>query len=129
MHMVRTRGATARKLTYEDYATFPDDGHRHELIDGVHYVTSSRVVRHQVILGRLSPGTRRHDQRTKLELYDREDVGEYWIVDPVVNTIRVYRRADGRLAVAAELTRDAGDRLPSPLFPGLSLALARALAP
>ena len=30
---------------------FPDDGKRHEIIDGVHYVTPSPVTRHQAILG------------------------------------------------------------------------------
>ena len=29
------------KLTYEDFLLFPDDGKRHELIDGEHYVTPS----------------------------------------------------------------------------------------
>ena len=27
------------KLTYDDFVLFPDDGKRHELIDGEHYVT------------------------------------------------------------------------------------------
>ena len=27
------------KLTYDDFVQFPDDGKRHELIDGEHYVT------------------------------------------------------------------------------------------
>jgi len=39
--------ASARKLTYEDFLSFPDDGQRHELIDGVHYVTPSPATRHQ----------------------------------------------------------------------------------
>jgi hypothetical protein len=29
------------KLTYDDFVLFPDDGKRHELIDGEHYVTAS----------------------------------------------------------------------------------------
>ena len=41
------------KLTYEDFLQFPDDGRRHELIDGEHYVTPSRNTRHQRISGRL----------------------------------------------------------------------------
>jgi len=44
---------TAVKLTYDDYVLFPDDGMRHELIDGVHYVTPCPNLRHQQILGRL----------------------------------------------------------------------------
>jgi len=41
------------KLTYDDFVLFPDDGKRHELIDGEHYVTPSPVVRHPRILGTL----------------------------------------------------------------------------
>ncbi len=41
------------KLTYEDFVRFPDDGLRHELIDGVHYMTPSPNMRHQEILGAL----------------------------------------------------------------------------
>ena len=41
------------KLTYDDFVHFPDDGKRHELIDGEHYVTPSPNLRHQVLLGRL----------------------------------------------------------------------------
>lgn len=41
------------RLTYEDFLLFPDDGHRHELIDGVHYVTPSPNLRHQELIGRL----------------------------------------------------------------------------
>jgi Uma2 family endonuclease len=41
------------KLTYDDFLLFPDDGKRHELIDGEHYVTPSPNIRHQTILGNL----------------------------------------------------------------------------
>jgi hypothetical protein len=34
------------KLTYDDFLLFPDDGKRHELIDGEHYVTPSPNARH-----------------------------------------------------------------------------------
>lgn len=43
----------ATLLTYDDFVHFPDDGKRHELIDGVHYVTASPDVRHQVIVVRV----------------------------------------------------------------------------
>jgi len=42
-----------RRLTYDDLLHFPDDGKRHEIIDGEHYVTPSPNLRHQVLLGRL----------------------------------------------------------------------------
>ena len=41
------------RLTYEDFVCFPDDGMRHELIDGVHYVTPCPITRHQLLVGRL----------------------------------------------------------------------------
>jgi Uma2 family endonuclease len=37
------------RLTYDDFELFPDDGKRHELIDGEHYVTPSPNTRHQTI--------------------------------------------------------------------------------
>lgn len=52
---VLTEGAAApehssTKLTYADYVLFPDDGLRHEIIEGEHYVTPSPAMRHQRIL-------------------------------------------------------------------------------
>src|SRR5215203_6230663 len=41
------------KLTYEDFVRFPDDGMRHELIDGEHYVTPSPNIGHQRVVGQL----------------------------------------------------------------------------
>lgn len=37
------------KLTIEDFEAFPDDGLRHEIIDGEHFVTPSPITRHQAI--------------------------------------------------------------------------------
>jgi Uma2 family endonuclease len=45
--------AATAKLTYEDFLRFPDDGLRHEIIDGAHYVTPSPATVHQRLLGRL----------------------------------------------------------------------------
>ncbi len=46
--------ASARvKLTYDDFLHFPDDGKRHELIDGEHYVTPSPNTKHQAVSGNL----------------------------------------------------------------------------
>jgi Uma2 family endonuclease len=43
-----------RRLTYDDFLLFPDDdGLRHEIIDGVHYVTAAPNLRHQDLIGRL----------------------------------------------------------------------------
>lgn len=40
---------TKVKLTYEDYVLFPDNGKRHELINGDHYMTAAPSVQHQAI--------------------------------------------------------------------------------
>ena len=37
------------KLTYDDFVLFPDDGKRHELIGGEHYVTASPNTKHQQV--------------------------------------------------------------------------------
>jgi Uma2 family endonuclease len=42
------------KLTYDDFLLFPDDGKRHELIDGEHYVTPSPHRKHQAVAWNLS---------------------------------------------------------------------------
>lgn len=48
-----TTARSAVRLTYDDFLLFPEDGKRHELIDGVHYVTASPNLGHQELLGRL----------------------------------------------------------------------------
>jgi Uma2 family endonuclease len=48
-----TSPAHDTRLTVDDFMLFPDDGKRHEIIDGVHYATPSPVTRQQAISGRL----------------------------------------------------------------------------
>lgn len=43
----------------------------------------------------LSPSTRQHDRLTKLNLYRRAGVKEYWIVDPEEKTVIVMTLEDG----------------------------------
>src|SRR6266571_8033937 len=167
------------KLTYDDFLLFPDDGKRHELIDGEHYVTPSPNMRHQAILGVLhgliwsyleqhatgsvfvprfdvvlsehdvvepdllyisrtraadvlsaqhvrgapdlvveigSPSTRKRDETIKRRLYERAGVTEYWVIDPDVDIVRVYRRMGDRFERAVELSRDGHDVLTTPLL-------------
>jgi Uma2 family endonuclease len=47
------RPAPGVKLTYDDYVLFPDDGMRHELIDGEHFVTPTPNLKHQAIVRNL----------------------------------------------------------------------------
>ena len=176
--------APSSKFTYEDVLNFPNDGKRHEIIDGDHYVTTSPNTKHQAVslnltlllgtylkhhpIGRVfaapfdvifsdldivepdllyisreragiltdkhvrgspdlvveivSPGTRKTDEVTKRKLYERFDVQEYWVVDPELDTIKVYRRDAGVFARAAELTAEAGDILTTPLLPEFSVS-------
>ena len=183
---VPQRSGPGVKLTYDDFVHFPDDGKRHELIDGEHYVTPSPNRRHQAIVRELlgqiwsylkrhpagelygapfdvvfsdfdvvepdllfvsrerarvlteknvqgapdlvvevgSPATRRRDEKTKLQLYERFGVQEYWVVDPDLDVIKVYRLVEGRYRRAAELTLAAHDVVSTPLMPGLEVSLA-----
>lgn len=70
-----------------------------------------------------SPGTRKRDETIKRHLYEKFGVDEYWVVDPELDAIKVYRREDGRYVRAAELTAEQGEVLTTPLLPGLLIPL------
>jgi Uma2 family endonuclease len=72
----------------------------------------------------VSPGTRKTDEVTKRKVYERFDVKEYWVVDPELDAVKVYRRDGGVFARAAELTAEAGDILTTPLLPDFSVSVA-----
>jgi Uma2 family endonuclease len=174
------------KFTYEDFVNFPDDGKRHEIIDGEHFVTPSPNTKHQavsmnltrafvlwlersplgllfaapfdVVLSELdvvepdliyisreraaivtekhvrgapdlvveilSAGSRKTDEVTKRKLYERFGVAEYWVVDPELEAIKIYRRMDAAFQRASELTVEHDDALTTPLLPGFSAPLA-----
>ena len=178
------------KFTYEDFLHFPDDGKRHEIIDGEHYVTPSPNTKHQAVSmnltrafilyleqhrhGRLfaapfdvvlsdldvvepdllyisherlqvltsqhvrgapdlaveilSPGTRKTDEVTKRQLYERFGVGEYWVVDPELDTIKVYRRVQDAFVRVAELSAEHADMRTTPLLPNWSVSLSEVFA-
>ncbi len=72
----------------------------------------------------LSEGNRRHDEVSKRDLYERHGVLEYWIVDPVLETIKVYRLEEARFIKAAEWSLEAEDVIASPVLPGFECRLA-----
>jgi Uma2 family endonuclease len=64
----------------------------------------------------------------KRRLYERTGVAEYWIVDPDVDVIRIFRRDERGFTRAVELSVEAGDVLTTPLLPDLEIPLARVFA-
>lgn len=71
----------------------------------------------------LSESTSDVDRTTKLKLFGRFDVQEYWIIDPEKPSAEVYRRGKEGLHLGANL--QAADELSSPLFPGFALPLSK----
>ena len=69
----------------------------------------------------LSPSTADRDLGYKHELYGRHGVLEYWIVDPMEETIAVHRQRDARLELAETFGRQ--DTLRSGVLEGLHLKL------
>jgi Uma2 family endonuclease len=60
------------RLTYHDFVRLPDDGRRHEIIDGVHFVTPSPNLGHQELVLRLALALGHH-------LEDRPDRGRLFV--------------------------------------------------
>jgi Uma2 family endonuclease len=77
----------------------------------------------------LSPGldNERRDRQTKLALYSREGVDEYWIVDWQRRMVEVYRLAGTGLELVQLLGGD--DLLESPLLAGFRVPISRLWPP
>jgi Uma2 family endonuclease len=71
----------------------------------------------------LSESTAQIDRTTKLKLYARYGVAEYWVIDPVACGAEIYRLLPDGFELADRL--ECGQSLTSPLFPGFTLPLAR----
>jgi len=82
----------------------------------------------EIVIEVLSPGpsNERRDRQTKLKLYARRGVQEYWIIDWIRQRVEVYRREQGTLTLAGTLHRS--DALASPLLPGFSCPVAALFA-
>ena len=72
----------------------------------------------------ISPGDEARDHQTKLALYSRRSVQEYWIVDRVAQEIEVFRRRDEGLEQVVVVTGD--EVLTSPMLPSFE-CLGRSL--
>lgn len=71
----------------------------------------------------LSPSTSRLDRTRKLPIYARAGVPYAWLIDPVAQTLEVYRLESGHWVVVA--THGAEDRVTAPPFEATMLELGR----
>ena len=69
----------------------------------------------------LSPATADRDRGYKRELYCGRGVTEYWLVDPIAETVSIHRQRAGELALIRTFGRE--QTLRSPLLAGLELHL------
>jgi len=76
----------------------------------------------------LSDGTRRYDEIQKRRLYESAGVEEYWVVDPELELVKIYRLSGGAYVLAAEIDTDKGGTITSPLLPDFSLPIADVFA-
>lgn len=70
----------------------------------------------------LSPATARKDLKEKLSLYEKVGVREYWIVDPAVNTVMVFRQTDEQRFGRPEIYSEE-DRIEVGIFEELAIDL------
>ena len=79
-----------------------------------------------LIIEILSPGKANtdRDRITKLRLYERFGVAEYWIIDARRRYVEIYRRDGNALLIRLQICQHE-DELTSPLLPGFSCAVAR----
>lgn len=75
----------------------------------------------------MSEAIERRDRQLKLELYSRQGVHEYWMVDWQRKTLEVYRQGGNGLQLTTTL-RD-GDVLTSPMLPGFSCPVSNLWQP
>ena len=76
----------------------------------------------------LSDGSRRADEIGKHKLYEQGGVDEYWIVDPELELVKIYRRTTTAFARVAEIGTEDGGAITTPLLPGFSLDVADVFA-
>jgi Uma2 family endonuclease len=79
----------------------------------------------ELVIEVLSPGgtNERRDRETKVKLYSRRGVLEYWVVSWQLRRVEVYRRQDALLKQTSTLYEN--DTLQSPHLPGLSCRVSQ----
>ena len=76
-----------------------------------------------IVIEIISETSRKTDEITKKKLYERYGVLEYWIVDPELELVKIYRLSDGRYGRAEERAEERGETLTTALLPGLDISL------
>ena len=72
----------------------------------------------------LSKSTRKRDAQTKRRLFERTGVREYWLVDPELDTVQVFRPSpEGKLPRVVEHVAEDGHVLTTPLLLGCAIDL------
>jgi Uma2 family endonuclease len=70
----------------------------------------------------MSKSTRKRDAQIKRRHFEQVGVREYWLVDPELDTVQVFRpTAEGRLVRVEELSAEDGGTLTTPLLPGCGI--------
>lgn len=111
-----------------------------DVIPDLIWISHSRLARGQDAAGHFTIGpelvvevlsmgwsNETRDRDTKLSLYTRQGVDEYWIVDWRARFVDVYRRSGAELQHVATLTGDAV--LTSPMLPGFSCPITNLWVP
>jgi len=86
-----------------------------------HLINLDRAIRHRpdLCVEILSPSTEATDRGRKLQMFARYGVPEYWIVDPIAQTIEIHRLEAGFYTLVQRASGD--DEVRSPLLPGAVL--------
>jgi len=77
-----------------------------------------------LIIEILSPSTTSKDMKTKLSLYEKHGVKEYWIVHPVDNIILVFKLSKNKMYGKPEVYT-AEDKIKTAILEGLEIELDR----
>ena len=86
-----------------------------------HLVDPQSVIHHapDLAVEILSPGTAANDRGRKMRLLEQHGVHEYWLVDPKLVTVEIYRLVDARFAPWSRA--EGSQPIDSALLPALSL--------
>ena len=76
-----------------------------------------------IVIEIISETSRKTDEITKKKLYERYGVLEYWIVDPELELVKIYRLTDGRYGRAEERAQERGETVTTALLPDLDISL------